>query len=206
MSRPTERSWYVAYGSNLAAARFACYIAGGRPDGASRTYTGCRDTTSPMDDQPVEVRGELLFAGHSTVWSGGMAFYRPEVRGTVAARAYLLTADQVADVVAQETRRPVGTEFSLSSLPQGAGARVREGGYDRAVRLRDLDGIPAFTITTRRPPEPNPPSQAYLRWVCAGLRETYDWPEETTAGYLVRCRGVRGVWSTDMLVDLARSA
>ena len=28
--------WYVAYGSNLRAARFTCYLAGGRPDGACR--------------------------------------------------------------------------------------------------------------------------------------------------------------------------
>lgn len=30
--------WYAAYGSNLAAARFRCYVVGGRPAGAARTY------------------------------------------------------------------------------------------------------------------------------------------------------------------------
>jgi hypothetical protein len=28
--------WYVAYGSNMRAARFGCYISGGRPRGARR--------------------------------------------------------------------------------------------------------------------------------------------------------------------------
>ncbi|WP_216858781.1 hypothetical protein [Actinomadura verrucosospora] len=27
--------WYVAYGSNLFRARFACYLSGGRPDGGA---------------------------------------------------------------------------------------------------------------------------------------------------------------------------
>ncbi len=42
-----QRIWYVAYGSNLAMGRFRCYLSGGRPDGASREYPGCGDTTSP---------------------------------------------------------------------------------------------------------------------------------------------------------------
>lgn len=33
--------WYVAYGSNLFRARFACYLSGGRPAGGARHYTGC---------------------------------------------------------------------------------------------------------------------------------------------------------------------
>ena len=34
---PTETSvWYVSYGSNMSAARFACYLEGGRPEGGSR--------------------------------------------------------------------------------------------------------------------------------------------------------------------------
>ena len=44
--------WYVAYGSNLRAARFGCYLAGGRPDGACRATTAVataprRAATSP---------------------------------------------------------------------------------------------------------------------------------------------------------------
>ena len=48
--------WYVAYGSNLRAARFGCYLAGGRPDGACRTYDGCRDRTRRAATSPSGCR------------------------------------------------------------------------------------------------------------------------------------------------------
>lgn len=199
-----ESTWYVAYGSNLAAARFACYIVGGSPDGALRTYTGCRNVTAPIADMPLSLPGDLLFAGHSTAWSGGMAFYQPEGAGTVAARAYLVTTEQANDVVTQETLYPLGTDLGLAALLEGSAGTVREGGYDTVLRLRDIADVPAVTITARRPPDPNSPSAAYLRWVCAGLRETHGWTEHRTAQYLERCRGVRGQWARDTLVTLAR--
>ena len=46
--------WYVAYGSNMSAARFGCYISGGRPPGARRTYLGCRDQSPPRPVHVVE--------------------------------------------------------------------------------------------------------------------------------------------------------
>ena len=39
--------FYAAYGSNLSAERFACYIAGGTAPGASRALPGARDSASP---------------------------------------------------------------------------------------------------------------------------------------------------------------
>jgi hypothetical protein len=200
-----ELTWYVAYGSNLAAERFSRYLAGGCPAGASRTYAGCRDTSAPRDDVPVELPGEVLFAGQSTVWSGGIAFYDPQGADAVAARAYLLTTDQANDVVAQETRHPVGTDLALRALREGSASTVREGGYDSVLRLRDIDGHPAVTITARRPLEPQPPSAAYLRWFCAGLHETHGWTADRIAGYLVRCRGVRARWTREALAELARA-
>jgi len=59
------------------------------------------------------------------------------------------------------------------------------------------------TITARRPLEPQPPSAAYLRWVCVGLRETHGWSAERTGRYLECCRGVRGEWTREALVALA---
>lgn len=202
---PAALTWYVAYGSNLAAARFTCYLAGGCPDGAARTYAGCRDTTTPRADMPLHVTGELLFAGRSTVWSGGMAFYRPGAAGAVAARAYLLTAEQANDVVAQETRHPVGTDLALAALVEGAAGTLRPEGYDTVLRLQDLEGVPAVTITSRRPLRPSAPSASYLRWVCAGLSETHGWSAERIGRYLAGCRGIDGRWSEDDLAALARS-
>ena len=69
--------WYVAYGSNMNAARFACYISGGRPRGGSRTYLGCRDQSPPRRDVGIHLGGGITFAGSSTVWGGGIAFYDP---------------------------------------------------------------------------------------------------------------------------------
>lgn len=205
MSRPgREPTWYVAYGSNLAAARFRCYISGGRPEGARRIYTGCRDVSDPAADRPLELPGELLFAGRSTVWSGGIAFYRVEAAGTVAARAYLLTAEQVNDVVAQEVRHPPGRDYGLSALEAESAATLGEGGYDTVRRLSDIDGVPAVTITAHRPLDPAPPSAAYLRWLCVGLREAHGWTAERVARYLGSCRGVQGQWPRDTLVALAR--
>lgn len=198
--------WYVAYGSNLAKARFDCYLGGGRPEGGARTYTGCRDTAAPRDDVAVELPGTLLFAGRTTVWSGGMAFYDRSGNGTVAGRAYLLTAEQANDVVVQETRHPLGTDLGLHLVAEGGTAKVREGGYDTVLRLPDLDGRPAVTIAAGHPLEPQPPSAAYLRWICAGLRETHGWPAERVGGYLARCPGVRGAWPEEELVELARAS
>ena len=70
--------WYVAYGSNLRAARFACYLAGGRPDGACRTYEGCRDRPRPAATSPSGCRAAWRFAGASRTWRGGSPSTVPE--------------------------------------------------------------------------------------------------------------------------------
>ncbi len=71
------RVWYVTYGSNLSEARFRCYLGGGRPVGGTRLYTGCRDPRSPRRRVSLEVPGGLYFAGESSVWSGGRAYFDP---------------------------------------------------------------------------------------------------------------------------------
>ena len=39
--------WYACYGSNLLKERFLCYIRGGRPIGAQRTFYGCKNKKEP---------------------------------------------------------------------------------------------------------------------------------------------------------------
>lgn len=77
--------WYVAYGSNLSSERFACYVVGGRPAGARRTYEGCRDPSPPRRTSAIWLPGRLVFGGTSRAWGGGMAFYDPDGDGRVAA-------------------------------------------------------------------------------------------------------------------------
>lgn len=194
--------WYVAYGSNLRSERLACYLEGGRPPGARRTYTGCRDRTAPRAHAALALPGTLGFGGSSGVWGGGAAFYDPHSPGQTAARAYLLTPGQLSDVVAQETRRPVGEDLELH--PPRAHRTVPSAGlYDTVLHLGERDSLPAYTLTAAQPPETAAPAPAYLRTIVAGLAEAWGWGPETCATYLLRARGVGPTWSRRSLINVA---
>ena len=193
--------WYVAYGSNMNAARFGCYLSGGRPQGARRTYLGCRDQSPPVRDVGIRLAGGLTFAGSSTVWGGGIAFFDPRADGELAARAYLLTFGQLSDVVAQETRRPVGSDLALGSgvdrrwvLPSAA--------YETLLHVGERDGLPMFTITSLQNLDPAPPSVPYVRTMLDGLGETFGWTADERVQYLLRAPGVAPAWTASRLVEL----
>lgn len=193
--------WYVAYGSNLHAARLRCYLAGGRPPGARRTYPGCRDGSEPRAAVPVQVEGRLVFGGRSTVWGGGIAAYDPTANGTLAARAYLVTRGQLSDIVAQETRQQPGRDLELDGAIRNAA-----GLYDTVASLGQLDGRPMLTLATRRPVTSAPPSAAYLRVMMSGLAEAFGWDVERRVEYLLAARGLRPTWTAARLARLAREA
>ena len=90
-----DRVWYAAYGSNLDPDRFACYLDGGCPPGASRTFPGVRDRPSEVEARAWTMSGRLSFAFESATWGGGVAFYEPHENTTVLARVYLLTRGQL---------------------------------------------------------------------------------------------------------------
>jgi hypothetical protein len=77
-----QRIWYVAYGSNLNRERFCHYLQGGRPDGVERDYPGCRDTSDELGSFGLLITGGIYFAGRSSSWRAGMAFYDPEAPGS----------------------------------------------------------------------------------------------------------------------------
>jgi hypothetical protein len=193
--------WYVAYGSNMQAARFGCYIAGGRPRGARRTYRGCRDTSPPRRDVGIRLAGGLTFAGSSMVWGGGIAFYNPHADGELAARAYLLTFSQLSDVVAQEIKRPVGRDLVLD---RGVDRRWRVASdvYETLLHLDDRDGLPMFTITSLQNLQPTTPSAPYLRTMLDGLGEVFGWTVEERVRYLLRAPGVTPEWTPSRLIGL----
>jgi len=193
--------WYVAYGSNMSAARFGCYISGGRPRGARRTYLGCRDPSPPRRHIGIHLAGGLTFAGESRVWGGGMAFYHPHLDGELAARAYLLTFGQLSDVVAQEARRPVRSDLALDS---GVDRQwpVPSLVYETLLNLDDRDGVSMFTITSLQNLEPTTPSAPYLRTMLDGLGEAFGWTADERADYLLRAPGVTPAWSASRLVEL----
>jgi hypothetical protein len=204
--------WYVAYGSNLAMARFRCYLSGGQPAGGARHYLGCGDRSEPTRVEGIEVVGGIVFAAESRVWGGGMAFYDTAAPGVVACRAYQVTSEQFADVAAQELRRPPGGEFAhdLARLLPDVEEMVTTGPgrYETVVRLGELDDAPMFTITHHEAGKLTPaaPSAAYLRWVSIGLHESHGYDDVRIAGYLTRVPGIRNEWSESDLLALASQA
>jgi hypothetical protein len=204
-----QRVWYAAYGSNLAFDRFRCYLAGGRPAGGMRTYLGCRDKREPADVASLDVPGGLVFAGESKVWGGGMAFYDAKAPRRVACRAYLVTAEQLGDIAAQEMRREPGGEFArdLAGLLGEVESvhTMGPGRYETVLRLGVRDGVPMFTVTHGDVGElvPAPPSATYVRWIAAGLRESHGWDGAQIATYLAAAPGVKESWAEDELVAVA---
>ncbi|GAB2611554.1 histone deacetylase [Kribbella endophytica] len=202
-------AWYVAYGSNLASDRFRCYLAGGQPAGGRRVYPGCRDPREPQRVAAVEVPGGLVFSGESAAWGGGRAFYDLAAPGVVAGRAYLVTAEQLGDVAAQEMYREPGSEFArdlTEALDDVDEVRVMgPGRYETIARLGERDGVPMFTVTDVNAAdlEPSAPSAAYLRWIATGLKEAHGWDPAQVADYLSEARGVAGAWDLDELARIA---
>ena len=208
----TQRIWYVTYGSNLAMARFRCYLAGGRPAGAAREYAGCRDPSDPVRSEGVEVSGGIVFAGESGVWGGGMAFFDRALPGVAACRAHLITTDQFGDVAAQERRRAPGGEFArdLAGLLPDVETMVATGTghYETVVRLGELDGAPMFTITHHDVSSLRlrAPAAAYLRWISIGLREAHAYDDARIARYLMAAPGIAGDWTEEQVHELSRTA
>ncbi|WP_063832400.1 hypothetical protein [Streptomyces novaecaesareae] len=212
MNRPWSGGvlvWYVAYGSNLHAARLACYLSGGRPDGAARTHPGCRDRRPPRRSVATALAGTLYFAGRSPTWGGGSAFYdpacEPSALGEVPCRAYLLTAGQFADIAAQEMHRSPGTDLDLTRVLADGHAELGPGRYETLLHVGDLDGHPLLTFTAPdgvAGAELAAPCAPYLRTLAAGLAESHAWGPWRTAGYLATRPGAAGHWTAAAVAAL----
>ncbi|MEZ5092996.1 histone deacetylase [Nocardioides sp.] len=195
-----ELVWYAAYGSNLLAGRFTCYLEGGRPPGAARTYVGCRDTRPWRASRPVAIPGQLCFGGLSPTWGGGLAFLTHPAAGEARGRGYLVTAGQLADLARQEAR--VGPEHRLTLTPAGGRWHDVVPAYESVLGLGELDGHPAFTLTTAGSLAAAPPAPAYVRTILAGLVETYGGTPAEHADYLLAAPGVAAGWSGSTLTAL----
>ncbi|MEV7330630.1 histone deacetylase [Micromonospora sp. NPDC093244] len=205
--------WYVAYGSNMHAARLAWYIGGGCPPGGRRTYPGCRDPRPPSRSVPVSLPGGIYFAGESRAWTGGMAFYDPQLPGLAAARAYLVTVEQFTDIAAQEMYRPAGgtgdlapaTEAAIDAAVADGRATLGPGRYETLVCPGSHGGVPMLTFTAPGPASAvrcRPPASIYLGMIARGLHESHGWPAERIADYLSARPGIVDGWSPDDVTDL----
>jgi hypothetical protein len=185
--------WYAAFGSNLSPVRLGHYLRGGRPSGARRHYEGGRDTSPPRDQRVLTLPGRLRFAGRSTVWGGGLAFYVPGTAGQVHARAYLLGFGQFSDLVAQEARQPVGADLVLAD--DGPTLHGLSRVYDAVLDVGRLDGHRVLTLTTTGEPAATPPSAAYLRTMLSGLADGFAMTPEQRVEYLLAADGVSPPWT-----------
>ena len=196
---PTEGEvWYVSYGSNMSEARLAAYLEGGVPPGGNRSNPGARDATPPRRSVPVDLPGALYFAGDSPQWGGGVAFYDhdatgPEDGGPTAARGYLVTAAQFADVAAQEMYRTPQDGDPLEEVVlagiDGGRHHVGPGRYETLVEVGRLEGVPMLLFTAPHGiehAEQTRPSPAYVAMLAQGLKESRQWDDDEVAAYVAR--------------------
>jgi hypothetical protein len=182
--------WYASYGSNLNAERFACYIVGGRPSGATRTYKGARDKSPPLDSVALEFSHQLYFSGESRVWGGSPAFIDTKpVHGAVCLlRAYLIRWNQFLDVVAQEGGRPwVSVEIDDCDLVPSFSREIGSGRYERLICTERLNDVPVVTFTSPHPMNEaayGAPSAGYLATLMVGLRQSHGLSDEEMTRYL----------------------
>ena len=165
----------------------------------------CRKVPWSVEPGPGHRRpGLVRRAGASRVWRGGIAFHHPDGPGELAARADLVSVGQFSDVVAQEARRPVGSDLALD---QDGRRRwpTPSGIYESVLHVGDLDGLPLLMITSLQPLTPTAPSTPYLRAIMGGLRETFGWGVDERVGYLLRAPGVSPAWTAEQLAELSPS-
>ncbi len=190
--------WYVSYGSNMSAARLACYLEGGCPPGGSAANPGARDRTPPTKSVAVDLPGTLYFAGDSPQWGGGVAFYDHSTPGWTAARGYLVTRQQLADVAAQEMYRVPADgdpleQVLLEPLPEGRHV-VGPGHYETLVEVGRHDDLSMITVTSPHGAHAVThvaPGEAYRRTLAVGLRESRGWDEQRVEAYLDDLVGAR---------------
>ncbi|MFR9728842.1 histone deacetylase [Saccharopolyspora sp. MS10] len=206
MGTGTDLVWYASYGSNMHAERFRCYLEGGVPPGGRRACPGCRDPRPPRRAAGHLVPGGVYFATESRVWGGGRAFFDPDLPGSAALRAYLITTGQFADVVAQEMYREPGTDLDLREVLDTGRCALGPGRYETLLRAGDLDGHPVLTFTapwSSAEVAPRAPSAPYLRVILAGLRTGQGWDLGTAAAHLAAMPGARGRWAPSEIAALA---
>lgn len=147
--------------------------------------------------------GQTWFARHSGQWAGGVAFLDPDAPGTSPGRAYDLSVEQLADVIAQEGRRPPPGELDVDAVVAVGRLALDDGWYGSCVHLGDLDGLPLITFTAPWHLGDVPastPSAPYLQLLVDGLGEAHGWARHTAVSHLLTCPGVAPGWAEETLL------
>jgi hypothetical protein len=185
--------WYAAYGSNMCAARFGCYIQGGRPAGSKRVCKGARDKRPPSISIAIEIPYRLYFAGASKAWGGSPAFVDTQCTDSdrSLARAYLIHRGQFEDVVAQENGRETAP-IDVDRLSEFGTEQIGPGRYETLLCVGARGGVPIVTFTSPRTLStvtPGQPSLSYLAMLIAGLREAHELDDGSIVDYLAAAPG-----------------
>ena len=168
-SQESDRVWYAAYGSNLSAKRFRCYIQGGICRENHKSYDGCTDKTLWTNTCLMQIPGGMYFARESKSWSSkGVSFYDPSLPGITHMRLYNISRAQMHEVQVQE-----------GSSPNWYGNLLTLGIHE--------DGCPIYTFTSEAAHKRNPPSDAYLGLIRKALIEECGLDPETANAYLTGC-------------------
>jgi hypothetical protein len=149
----------------------------------------------------------MYFVLESAAWTGGMAFYDQAEPGKVAARAYLITASQFSDVLAQEMYRRPDVDLDLTEVLDTGRCELGPGRYETIALAGHRDGCPMLTFTApwrMADVEWNRPSDRYLRHLAAGLAEAHSWDVRRIAEYLAACPGVSGELTSAEVENLLR--
>lgn len=184
--------WYVGYGSNLSEQRFLCYIQGGTPRFGKKHNNGCKDKTLPLENKSIIIHYPLYFAlpssnKETSNWgSGGVAFISPhkDEKSKTYCRMWRITKEQYEEVREQEGRY----------------------WYNKPIPLGEDGGVPICTITNEV--ELNniiPPSEAYIKTIAIGLKETYNFNNEKISNYLIEKDGIKGCLKKDEILKMIAS-
>lgn len=163
-----EHIWYVAYGSNMSPQNLARYL----PPGLK-----------PKRTLALTVPHRLFFAGHSKTWGGAVAFLSlgpASGRAQAYARAFELPAASLLSIAQGENGAPELLPAALSAvaelsvgqwlaLPVELDEHGFKGKYNALLRLPDISGQRAYTLTTARHLPAMHPVDAYLAEIRAAL-------------------------------------
>ena len=167
-SKSDDHVWYAAYGSNLSAERFACYIRGGLCRENGRSYQGCTDTTLWTDEYFTSIPGHMYFGKESNAWGGGVAFFNANRRDSAIVRLYRITRAQLLDVMRQEGPSPDWY------------------GHVQCLGVEN-NGEPIVTLTSKMVHEKNSPSESYLQLIKNALITEGGFKGKAVDRYLKKC-------------------
>ena len=197
--------WYAAYASNLSWYRFSHYLEGGVLAESGRNHDGARDVSPPRAMTPLVLPGSVYFATESTFWGGGRALYDQDADGEAVARGYLITHQQLADVLSQEMRLPPVTDWALPIKPGGR-IQIGSGHYETVICTGKHQGRPVVTFTApwgAGDMKLVAPAPAYLAMIGRGLLETVPaWSVRQAATYLAGLPGVEGNYTEVQVEEL----